>query len=72
MTIKEYQECPLMDIPISTARTGSKVVDFESDTYVNNTIKTYKSYICELKNNIELRFITYITSYKVGKSLESL
>ena len=49
MTTKEYKGCPLMDIPISTARTGSKLVDFESETYVNNTVETYKSYICELK-----------------------
>ena len=72
MTTKEYKGCPLMDIPISTARTRSKLVDFESETYVNNTVETYKSYIRELKKNIQQRFIINSTSYKVGKSLESL
>ena len=46
---KEYQECPLMDVPISTARTRSKFVDFDSDDVLNCSILKYNTYISELK-----------------------
>lgn len=51
---KEYQECPLVDLPISTARTRSKFVDFDSDDFFNNSIFKYQSYICELKKTLRL------------------
>ena len=46
---KEYQECPLIDVPISTARTRSKYFDFDSDDFLNSSILKYKTYISELK-----------------------
>ena len=44
-----------MDIPMSTARARSKLVDFEYETLVNNTVETYKSYISELRKINQLR-----------------
>ncbi len=35
ITNKEYQGCPLMDLPISSTRTRSKNIDFESDDFLS-------------------------------------
>ena len=73
ITKKEYQGCPLMDLPISSTRTRSKNIDFESDDFLRNTVQVYTAYIRALKKNIELRFISNNnSSYTISKSLGEL
>ena len=73
---KEYKNCPLTILPVSTARTRSRIENSDensgsSDKFLINKIGMYLEYISKLSQNIEKRFYcgTFDVCINMGKLL---
>ena len=74
LTKKVYQGCPLLEVPMCTPQTRSRVAetDTTSDYFSHAIVNKYQEYIGALLINLQTRFLSDKTTYELCKMLGGL